>query len=96
MTLRRYLLGLRLCWWDSGADALLSFVWFFPPIVLIWLIGSLIETFIFTYCYLYKKEKIHEFYFEVIDTSGIQKCRLHDRVFSTRPESRYTTCLEEV
>jgi hypothetical protein len=78
--MKQYLLGLRLAWWNSGVNDLLTFFFVWPVTIPLTIMISLVQTFQFTYLFL-RRQDVHRFYWEMIDRSGLYKCHLHDKVF---------------
>ena len=85
-----YVKGLRLIWWNKGTDALLSFFPFWFITVPFLLLLSIVESIRFTYLYVKKDSKVHSYYIELIDYSGVYKCYLHNE------KLRDNSCNQEV
>ena len=81
--MQRYLLGLKLAWWNKGIDDLLSLIFVCPLVLPISISMSIIQTTTFTYKFLLKKD-IHKYYYDCIDRSGVYKCHLHNKVFGLK------------
>ena len=86
--MKRYLKALRLIWWDKDIECLLFFAvfltgGFFIPVIIV---VNIIQTLRFTYLHLVCKDT-HSWYWEMIDSSGIYKCHIHDRVFGSYSRS---------
>lgn len=93
--MKTYLKGLRLIWWSRSMDDLL-FISIVPcmglPLPFIFLV-CLGQSFYFTYRYI-RGLDTHEWYWEMIDRSGVYKCHLHDQQFSTRHIRGGIICLD--
>jgi hypothetical protein len=79
--MKRYLLGVRLVWWNKGMDDLLSFFFLWPitiPLILVVSTGLSIR---YTYLFLKKSSSIHSYYWDLIDRRGLYRCHLHGTQF---------------